>query len=85
LLPRCAGTFFKGKARLKYYYALIKKEKNYWSQVFDFTPNIYGCPNWLLLDPSQYPGPHVKMIEEFPAPDSNPVEIPKIYGGDSDE
>ncbi|KRX05176.1 Adenylate cyclase-associated CAP, C-terminal [Pseudocohnilembus persalinus] len=64
--------------------ANLNPEQDYWSQIFDFTPNKQGEKNWVLLNPDQYEGNITKELEGYEGELINPVPIPKIYGGDSE-
>lgn len=62
--------------------AKLNVNEDKWSEVFDFTPNATQ-KNWSIMSPTDFPGIVVKQIDEFPEPPSNPVPIPKAYGGTS--
>ena len=54
--------------------AKLNLDLDKWSEVFDFTPNA-SQKNWSIMSPSDYPGPVVKRLDEFPEPPVNPVPL----------
>jgi len=52
-----------------------------WNQVYDMTPNKEN-PCWKIMDPSIFEGIKVCTWESADIKPSNPIPIPKAFGGD---
>ena len=52
-----------------------------WNQVYDMTPNKEN-PCWKIMDPSIFEGIKVCTWESTDIQPSNPIPIPKAFGGD---